>query len=77
MGSLHHLETIIDEYGNVDHVRILRATGKPKDSESEAVWIALLKSSIEAIKNWKYTPTLVDEKTVCLHMTITVHFELW
>jgi len=58
------LEAIIDPQGNVTNVRVLRS-------------IPLLdQSAIEAVKQWKYEPTLLNGVPVPIVMTVTVNFQL-
>jgi len=58
------LEAIIDPQGNVTNVRVLRS-------------IPLLdQSAIEAVKQWKYEPTLLNGVPVPIVMTVTVNFAL-
>ena len=58
------LEAIIDERGNVDHVRVLRS--RP----------LLDQAAIDAVRAWKYTPTLLNGVPVQVLMTITIQFTL-
>jgi protein TonB len=58
------LEAIIDPQGNVTHLRVLRP-------------IPLLeKAAIEAVRQWKYEPTLLNAVPVPIVMTVTVVFRL-
>lgn len=58
------LEAIIDPQGNVTNVRVLRS-------------IPLLdQSAIDAVKQWKYEPTLLNGVPVPIVMTVTVNFQL-
>jgi protein TonB len=58
------LEAIIDERGVVDHVRVLKS-------------VPLLDAAaIEAVRAWRYTPTLLSGVPVPVLMTITVRFSL-
>ena len=58
------LETIIDPQGNVTNVRVLRS-------------IALLdQAAINAVKQWKYEPTLLNGVPVPIVMTVKVRFQL-
>ena len=58
------LEAIIDPQGNVTNVRVLRS-------------IPLLdQSAIDAVKQWKYEPTLLNGVPVPIVMTVTVNFAL-
>jgi protein TonB len=58
------LEAVIDERGNVDHVKVLRS--RP----------LLDQAAIDAVRAWKYTPTLLNGVPVQVLMTITVNFNL-
>lgn len=58
------LEAIIDPAGNVTHVRVLRS--RPLLDES----------AIDAVKQWKYEPTLLNGVPVPIVMTVTVTFQL-
>jgi TonB family protein len=58
------LETVIDEGGNVTSVRVLR--GHPM----------LDQAAIDAVQQWKYTPTSLNGVPVSLIMTVTVNFQL-
>jgi TonB family protein len=58
------LEARIDESGNVSDVRVLRS-------------IPLLdQAAIDAVKQWQYTPTLLNGAAVPVVMTMTVNFTL-
>lgn len=58
------LEAIIDERGVVDNVRVLRS-------------VTLLdKAAIDAVRSWRYTPTLLSGVPVPVLLTITVNFQL-
>jgi protein TonB len=58
------LEAIIDPTGNVTNVRVLRS-------------IPLLdQSAIDAVRQWKYEPTLLNGVPVPIVMTVTVNFTL-
>lgn len=58
------LEAIIDPNGNVTNVRVLRS-------------IPLLdQSAIDAVKQWKYEPTMLNGVPVPIVMTVTVNFAL-
>ena len=58
------LEGIIDHRGNVTDVRVLRS-------------IPLLdQAAIDAVKQWKYEPTLLEGLPVPIVMTVTVNFTL-
>ncbi len=58
------LEVVVDESGNVSETRMLRS-------------IPLLdQAAIDAVKQWKYTPTLLNGVAVPVLMTVTVNFTL-
>jgi len=58
------LEAIIDPQGNVTNVRVLRS-------------IPLLdQAAIDAVRKWKYEPTLLNGVPVPIVMTVTVNFSL-
>ena len=58
------LEAIIDPSGSVTNVRVLRS-------------IPLLdQSAIDAVRQWKYQPTLLNGVPVPIVMTVTVNFSL-
>jgi protein TonB len=58
------LEAIIDERGGVTGIRVLRS-------------VALLDgAAIEAVRQWRYTPTLLNGVPVPVLMTITCRFSL-
>ena len=59
------LECTISPEGNVTDVRVLRG-------------IPLLdQAAIHAVKQWRYTPTLLNGVAVPVVMTVTVNFRLW
>jgi protein TonB len=58
------LEVVIDESGGVSRVRVLR---------SEPL---LDEAAIEAVKRWRYTPTLLNSVPIPILMTVTVRFTL-
>ncbi len=58
------LEARVDEGGNVSHTHVLRS-------------IPLLdQAAIDAVKQWQYTPTLMNGVAVPIIMTVTVNFSL-
>jgi len=58
------LEATIDASGHVDNLRVLR--GVPLLNEA----------AIAAVKQWVYSPTLLNGTPVPLIMTVTVNFTL-
>jgi protein TonB len=58
------LEAIISERGTIEHVRVLRSSP------------LLDAAAIDAVRGWRYTPTLLNGQPVQVLMTITVHFSL-
>jgi protein TonB len=58
------LEALVDERGRVVDVRVLE--GNPLFEEA----------ALEAVRQWLYTPTLLDGVPVSLILTVTVHFQL-
>jgi TonB family protein len=58
------LEATIDGAGNVEDVKVLRS-------------VPLLdQAAIDAVKQWQYTPTLLNGQPVSVVMTVTVNFSL-
>ena len=58
------LEAVIDAAGRVESVRVLRS-------------IPLLdQAAVEAVRQWIYTPTLLNGVPVPVIMTVTVNFTL-
>lgn len=58
------IEAIIDERGNVTNARVLRS-------------VPLLdQAALTAVRQWKYTPTLLNNVPVSVIMTITFNFQL-
>ncbi len=58
------IETRIDENGNVSDTRLLRS-------------IPLLdQAAVDAVKQWQYTPTLLNGAAVPVVMTVTINFSL-
>jgi TonB family protein len=58
------LEGVIDEQGNIADVKVLRGVPLLNDA------------AIEAVRQWKYTPTLLNGVPVPVIMTMTVTFTL-
>lgn len=58
------LEAVINERGGVERVKVLRS-------------VPLLDAAaIDAVKEWRYTPTLLNGTPVAVLMTITINFTL-
>jgi len=58
------LEAVIDAHGHVESVRVLRS-------------IPLLdQAAVEAVRQWVFTPTLLNDVPVPVVMTVTVNFTL-
>jgi protein TonB len=58
------LEATLDEHGNVDRLKVLRS-------------VTLLdEAALQAVRRWRYTPTLLNGRPVPVLMTITVRFSL-
>jgi protein TonB len=58
------LEAVIDERGTVDKVRVLRSHP------------LLERAAIEAVRQWRYSPPLLNGQPVSVYLTITVNFTL-
>jgi protein TonB len=58
------LEAVIGEDGTVQNVRVLRS--KP----------LLDDAAVEAVRQWRFTPTLLNGQPVPIVMTVTVRFDL-
>lgn len=58
------LETVLDAQGRVESVRVLRS-------------IPLLdQAAVDAVRQWRFTPALLNNEAVPVVMTVTVNFEL-
>ena len=58
------LETVLDAHGRVDSVNVLRS-------------IPLLdQAAVEAVRQWRFTPALLNGQPVPVVMTVTVNFTL-
>jgi protein TonB len=58
------LDCLVTPEGKVTEIRVLRG-------------IPLLDAAaIDAVRQWEYTPTLIDGKPVPVIMTVTVNFRL-
>ena len=58
------LQAVIDEAGNVREVKVLRSVQLLDDA------------AMQAVANWKFTPTLLNGTAVPVVMTVTVAFSL-
>jgi protein TonB len=58
------LEVVVDELGNVEEIEIIR--GHP----------LLNQAAVEAVRQWKYSPTLLNGEPVSVIATVTVNFVL-
>ena len=58
------LQAVIDEMGNVREVKVLRSV------------LLLDDAALQAVANWKFTPTLLNGTAVPVVMTVTVAFTL-
>ena len=64
IGGVVILEAVIDARGRVESVRVLRS-------------LPLLdQAAVDAVKQWIFTPALVNGTPVPVVMTVTVNFEL-
>ncbi len=59
------LEATIDREGNVVNVNVLRGLG-----------LGLDEAAVNAVSEWKYTPTFYNGRPVEVLMTVTVQFQL-
>ena len=58
------LEAVINEQGEVSQVRVLRS-------------VQLLdEAAMNAVRQWRFTPTLLNGQAVPIVMTVTVSFQL-
>jgi protein TonB len=58
------LEALIDGKGKVEQARVLRSVSE------------LDQAALDAVKQWVFTPTLINGKPVKVVMTVTVNFKL-
>jgi protein TonB len=59
------LELIVDKQGKVRDVRVLR--GLP---------LGCTESAVEAVRRWKYSPSLLNGRPVEVYVILTVHFRM-
>jgi TonB family protein len=59
------LQAVIDKQGNVKDVEVLRGLG-----------LGLDVAAIDAVKQWKYTPTYYNGRPVEVILTVNVVFQL-
>jgi protein TonB len=64
MSGIVFLEAIIAKDGSVKDLRVTRSAG------------VLDQAAIDAVSQWKYTPTLLNNEPVEVIMTVTVNFTL-
>ena len=58
------LEAILDRDGRIDRLKVVRS-------------VPLLDAAaLEAVRRWRYTPTVLNGQPVAVLMTITIHFTL-
>jgi len=58
------LETVIDANGGVESVRVLRS-------------VAMLdQAAVDAVRQWRFTPAMLNGQAVPVVMTVTVNFTL-
>ena len=58
------IQILIDEQGNVSNTRVL--SGDP----------ALTGTALEAVKQWKYKPTLLNNQPIQVETTVTIRFHM-
>jgi protein TonB len=58
------LEAVIDAHGRVESVRVLRSMA------------TLDQAAVDAVRQWRFTPTLLNGEPVPIVMTVTVNFTL-
>ena len=58
------IDCVIDEHGNVVRMKVI--SGKP----------LLIKAAFDAVKQWKYAPTLLNGTPIPVEMSVVVHFNL-
>ena len=58
------LQVLVDETGNISEINIIR--GHP----------LLVQAAVDAVKEWKYSPTLLNDEPVAVIATVTVNFVL-
>lgn len=63
LGGVVILEAIVSQTGNVTDVHVLRGLG-----------LGLDEAAITAVRQWRFSPTLVDGEPVEVLLTVTVHF---
>jgi TonB family protein len=60
------LGALIGADGSVVSVRVLRANAHPE----------LAKAAVDAVRQWRFTPTLLNREAIEVYMTVTVRFSL-
>jgi protein TonB len=58
------LDCVIDQQGNVTQMKLV--SGHP----------LLVQSAIDAVRQWKYQPTLLNGTPVAVEMKVTVEFSM-
>jgi protein TonB len=58
------LEAVIDAHGNVTDVRVLRSAPM------------LDQAAVDAVRQWRYTPALLNDRPVPVIVTITINFSM-
>jgi len=58
------IDAILDEHGNVVEMKVV--SGPP----------LLIQAAIDAVKQWKYEPTYLNDQPVAVQMNVTVTFQL-
>ena len=56
------IDALVDESGNVAAVKVLSGP------------VLLHRAALDAVKQWKYSPALLDGKPTSMHLTVTVQF---
>jgi protein TonB len=58
------LEAIVDEEGRVENLRVLRSLG------------VFEKAALEAVRQWRYSPVILNGRAEKFILTVTVSFRL-
>jgi len=62
--GLFHLDCVIDTQGNVTQIKLI--SGHP----------LLVRAAFDAVRQWKYQPTLLNGTPVAVEMRVNVDFRL-